>query len=242
MAQSNKESNVRDLTPFWQNHTVDPPISWENWSDLFHLAIIAQGNIDIENLKNPSERHHHQAPTLENPTHNQSENLRKLRTDRNIQEQRPYDEEETASIKTETKKFNGMRMEFAGKKLRSILYLALGNERKRIFGQKFTKVRILQISYKEFWKFLATVFVRKTNVTFERHKLLNRNQRDRESLEQFWGALAKIAKKCDIAAGEEEWIRDIFINNMKNYEIQRELLTQTLPPREALKVALIDEK
>ena len=84
--------------------------------------------------------------------------------------------------------------------------------------------------------------MRKTNVTFESHKLLNRKQRDRESLEQFWGALAEMAKKCDITAGEEEWIRDIFINNMRNYDIQRKILTETLPPREALNVALIDEK
>ena len=162
--------------------------------------------------------------------------------ERNTQEQRRYDEEETASIKTETKKFNGMRIEEADKKLRSVLYLALGNEGKRIFGQKFTKVKVLQISFKEFWEFLAIAFVRKTNVTFERHKLLNRKQRDRESLEQFWGALAEMAKKCDITAGEEEWIRDIFINNMKNYDIQKKLLTETLPPRKALNVALIDEK
>ena len=45
-----------------------------------------------------------------------------------------------------------------------------------------------------------------------------------------------------MAAEEEEWIRDIFISNMKNYDIQRKLLTETLPPREALNVALIDEK
>ena len=62
------------------------------------------------------------------------------------------------------------------------------------------------------------------------------------SLEQFWGALAEMARKCDIAAGEEEWIRDTFINNMKNYDIQRKLLTETLPPREAQNIAIIDEK
>ena len=142
-----------------------------------------------------------------------------------------YDEEDSASIKTETKKFNGMRLEEADKKLRSVLSLALGNEGKRIFEQKFTKVKILQISFKGFWDFLATTFVKKTKFTFERHKLLNRKQGDRESLEEFWG---------DIAAGE--WIRDIFINNMKNYDIQMKLLTETLPPREALNVALIDEE
>ena len=135
-----------------------------------------------------------------------------------------------------------MRLEEADKKLRSVLYLALGNEGKRIFGQNFTKVKILQISFKEIWDFLAIALVRKTNVTFERLKLLNRKQRDRESLEQFWGASAEMAKKCDIAAGEKEWIRNIFINNMKNCDIQRKLLKETLPPREALNVALIDEK
>ena len=242
MAQSSNESNVRGIPPFWQNHTVDPPIPWEDWSDLFQLAIIAKENIDIENLLNPSERHHPLPPNLENSTDGETDTQRRSRLERNSQEQRRYDEEETASIKTETKKFNGMRIEEADKKLRSVLYLALGNEGKRIFGQKFTKVKVLQISFKEFWEFLAIAFVRKTNVTFERHKLLNRKQRDRESLEQFWGALAEMAKKCDIIAGEEEWIRDIFINNMKNYDIQRKLLTETLPPREALNVALIDEK
>ena len=114
-----------------------------------------------------------------------------------------------------------MRIDEDDKKLQWILYLALENEGKRFFGPKFTNVTILQISFKEFWEFLETAFVRKKNVTFERHKLLNRKQRDRESLEQFWGSLAEMANKSDIAAGEEEWIRDIFINNMKNYDIQR---------------------
>ena len=132
---------------------------------------------------------------MENPLDGETENQKKSRIDRNVQEQRSYDKEETASIKTETKKFNGMRLEEADKKTQSVLYLALGNEGKRIFGQKSTKVKILQISFKEFWEYLATAFVRKANVTFERHKLLNRKQRDRESLEKFWGALAEMAKK-----------------------------------------------
>ena len=55
-----------------------------------------------------------------------------------------------------------MRLEEADKKLRSILYLALGNEGKKIFGQKFTRVKVLQISFKEFWENLSIAFVRKT--------------------------------------------------------------------------------
>ena len=170
---------MRGIPSFWQNHTVAPPIPWEEWSDLFQLAKIAKENTDIDSM-----------------------------------------------LSTQ----------------RSILYLALGNEEKKIFGQKFTRVKILQTSSKEFWENLSMAIVRKTNVTFERHKLLNRKQRDRESLEQFWGALAEMAKRCNISAREDKWIRAIFINNMKNSETQRKLLTSTLPPLEALNVALIDEK
>ena len=119
--QSNNESNVRGIPPFRQNHTVDPPITWDDWSDFFHLAIIAKENIDIKNLRNLSERHHPQPPTIENPTDKQSESQIKSRIDRTIQEQRRYDEEETASINSETKKFKGMRKEEVDKKQRSIL-------------------------------------------------------------------------------------------------------------------------
>ena len=75
--------------------------------------------------------------------------------------------------KAETKQFNRLTIEEADKKLRSILHLALGNEKKRKNGQKFTRLKILQISFKGFWENLAASFVRKTNVTFERNKLLN---------------------------------------------------------------------
>ena len=113
MAQSNSnESNVRGIPSFWQNHTVDPPIPWEEWSDLFQLAIIAKENIDIENLLNPTERYHPPPPTLENPPENESDAQKTSRIERNIQEQKRFDDEE---IKLETKKFNGMRLEEADK-------------------------------------------------------------------------------------------------------------------------------
>ena len=138
MAQSHNESSMRVIPPLWQNHTVNPPIPWEDWSDLFHLAIIAKENVDIENLLSPSERHHPRPPKLENRRKPNRNSKRKTRLERNIPEQKRYDDEQAASIKSKIKKLNGMRIEEADKKLRSILYLALGNEGKRIFGQKFT--------------------------------------------------------------------------------------------------------
>ena len=64
MAQSkSNKSNVRGIPSFWQNHTVDSPIPWKEWSDLFPFAVIAKEITDIENLLNPIERiiHKHQS-------------------------------------------------------------------------------------------------------------------------------------------------------------------------------------
>ena len=181
---------MRGIPSFWRNHTVDLPIPWEEWSNLFQLAVIAKENIDIDNLLKPTERCHPRPPLLENPPEGQTKTHKLTCLEKNIREQKRYEDEETASMKTGTKRFNGMNFEGADKKLQSILYLALGNEGKKIFGQKSTRVKTLQNSFKEFWENLSVTFVRKTNVTLERHKLLNRKQRDRESLEQFRGALA----------------------------------------------------
>ena len=140
------------IPSFWQNHTVDPPIPWEEWSDLFQLAIIAKEKIDIENLLNPSERYHPLPPTLENPPENESDAQKTSRIERNIREQKRFDDEEMASIKSETKKFNGMRLEEADKKLRSILYLALGNEGKKIFAKSLRELKFYKFFSKNFGK------------------------------------------------------------------------------------------
>ena len=132
MPQSNNESNVRGMPSFWQNHTVDPPIPWEEWSDLFQLAITAKEKVDIKNSLNPIERYYPDPPALENRTEKESENQRKERL-----VQKRYDDEEAASIRTVAKGFKGMRIEEADKKLRSTLHLALENERKKSSDKNF---------------------------------------------------------------------------------------------------------
>ena len=84
MAQSNRnESNVRGIPSFWQNHTVDPPIPWEEWSDLFQLAIIAKEKFDIDNLLSPTERYHPHTPLLENQPESETEPQKTSRLERN---------------------------------------------------------------------------------------------------------------------------------------------------------------
>ena len=72
---------------------------------------------------------------------------------------------------------------------------------------------------------------------------MNRKQKDRESYEQFWGALSDLARSCEIGIkAEQEWIRDVFILNMKNCDLQRRLISETFNPLDALNQAIIDEK
>ena len=51
-----------------------------------------------------------------------------------------------------------MRRTEADKKLRSILFLALGSKGKRVFTQKNARVKILAISFSEFWTLLDAAF------------------------------------------------------------------------------------
>ena len=81
-----------------------------------------------------------------------------------------------------------------------MLFLALENERENIF----TKGK--KINFCECWDYLNLDFMRKRNITFEGHKMLNGRQRDRKRLEGFRGTFAQLAKKSNISGGEEKWM------------------------------------
>ena len=59
-----------------------------------------------------------------------------------------------------------------------------------------------------------------------------------ETVEQFYGKLKELAENCDFENKEETLIRDVFITNLIDPEIQKELLKQTVEPRQALKLAI----
>ena len=61
------------------------------------------------------------------------------RESRNKNAMKQYESSEEKRINEEKRKFNGMRRMEADKKLRSILFLALGSEGKRVFTQKKTE-------------------------------------------------------------------------------------------------------
>ena len=98
---------------------------------------------------------------------------------------------------------------------------------KRVFSQKHPIVKTLSISFEEILDLLDAVFVKPANIKFERYKLLSRKKKDRESCKQFLGAQAVLARSADFEVNaEQEWIRDVFMFNMRNCDLQRRLLSK----------------
>ena len=86
------------------------------------------------------------------------------------------------------------------------------------------------LSTEEFWKIVEEAFIHLRNITFDRHVFL--------ITKQLYGKLKKLAEKCDFENKEETLIRDVFINNLIDPEIRKEILKQTVEPRQALELKI----
>ena len=60
----------------------------------------------------------------------------------------------------------------------------------------------------------------------EGQKFFGRRQKDNESLKKFHETLSELAKNCKLGELESELVRDIFITNMRNVEIQKKLFIE----------------
>ena len=142
---------------------MEPPHAWTHWSDKFQLAIIAKENLNIDNLSEP-EVPEKQIPIPEQPTEIRTRKKPAGKKKDCYEIRRSRQKEEN---KRQKKKFGGLRRAEADKKLKSILFLTLGNERKTVFSQKSPRVKILSISFEEIWGLLDLTFKKTPNVTFE---------------------------------------------------------------------------
>ena len=57
-------------------------------------------------------------------------------------------------------------------------------------------------------------------------------------MEQFYSVLKELAEKCDFENREEVIIRDIFVTNMLDDDMQRELLRDKVEPKGNLSIAV----
>ena len=94
------------------------------------------------------------------------------------------------------------------------------------------------LSTAEFWKFVESAFIRPRNITFDRHVFLITKNLRGNTTKHFYGKLKELAENWDFENKEETLIRDVFITNLTDTEIQKELLKQAVEPRQAFELAV----
>ena len=126
----------------------------------------------------------------------------------------------------------------ADRKTVSLLYLSIGIEGRRILNCKNPHIMIDTLATVDFWKIVEEAFIRPRNITFDRHVFLITKQLRVETVEVFYEKLKEMAENCDFENKEETLIREVLITNLMDPENQKELLKQTVEPRQALELAM----
>ncbi len=101
---------------------------------------------------------------------------------------------------------------------------------------------IEDLSFHELWHQLDAVFFIKRNITVTRVIFLSRRQREAETLEHFHAALTELAAKCHFRDLETELVRDLFITNITDLELQRKFLRRAMDDEEVLETAIAWER
>ena len=120
----------------------------------------------------------------------------------------------------------------------SLRYLSIGVEGRRILSCKNPHITIDTLPTVDFWKIMDEAFIRPRNITFDLHVFLITKQLRGETVEHFYGKPKELTENCDFENKEETLIRDVFITNLIDPEIHKQLLKQTVEPRQALELAI----
>ena len=115
----------------------------------------------------------------------------------------------------------------ADRKTVSLLYLSIGVEERRILNCKNSHIMIDSLSTVDFWKIVEEAFIRPRNLTFDRHVFLITEELQGETVEYFYGKLKELAENW-VSTKEGTLIREVFITNLMDPEIEKELLKQTV--------------
>ena len=80
------------------------------------------------------------------------------------------------------------------------------------------------------------------NTTFDRFKFFKSMKQSHESLETFYSRIREAGAKCKLKDLEEHLVRDLFIINMTNTSIQKDLLSEVRTPQQVLNFATNRER
>ena len=150
---------------------------------------------------------------------------------------------DTTSNPRKKELMGGVEEQIAEKKAVSFLYIALGEAARKMLLDRKPDMDIKATKLKDLLKECQDAFQKKRNRLMDRHKFLNRKQKEDESLEQFWHVLNGLAANCDFGTQTTGLVYDIFVSNMKNTAVQERLFTEPKDnPEEALKFAVAFEQ
>ena len=241
MAQSARESRKTPLSiePFWERPTSDPPIRWEKWRNHVKLAILASENITLDTLLQPK-------PTIVRlPAEPKYETAIE---DSSIEQgERSSDTKQSIESAMGVKK---LKVNRSGSTMRGSAMESLRSKMcvssipkhwyrgKTFANTKISHDNIYDLSTLKLWEMMEIAYIRPRNITFDRYVFFSRKQKKGETVEQFYSILKELAENCDFENREDVIIRDIFIKNMLDDDIQGELLRDTVDPERALSFAV----
>ena len=193
MAQSaEKSKTILGLETFWEKPSSNPPTPWEKWRSQLKMALVAKTKIELDALlrEKPTTLTYPPEPVEEQPVQNSTQTMERERLTRYNQAK--------AKWKNEAKwKNQAIANE---KRARSMIYLTIGIEGRRIHTRKNPHTNVENITTKQLWEELELTFIRPRNVTFDRYLLLTRRQQKGETMEQFYSALRSLAEFCQLGA------------------------------------------
>ncbi len=238
-------SKTLDLEMFWGKPTPYPRVPLEKWKRRFIVALLAKTMISFEEI-----RHYYREPQLFYPPQEaapldktETKNQEELRMARNKEKkQHAKDMYDREWNHWKNSSASGLNLSAANARATAILFMMLGAEGQRWYEQKRPHDDITTMQFDELRHLLDEVFHIKQNVSVERFKFLSRRQGENETLEHFHSALTALAARCQLRDLERELVRDLFITNICDLELQREYLRKELSATEVLETALAWER
>ena len=130
----------------------------------------------------------------------------------------------------------------ADNKAKRLMYISPGAQATNIFHQGFPNTDLQKCTTDALVEQLKESFTQARIETFDRFQFFRCQQKEGESLEVFHSRIKKHATLCNWEHLEESLVKNIFIQGMRNQQIQMDLLSEDRTPSETLNYALARER
>ena len=212
---------------FWAKASINPPFLQESWIGQFFLAAGLKDNINPRDLlTEPTEVIGEPPPRPESIAEGEDAGAANARRQR-----------DQAAIRRITKlnierRRKGHRISQncfyheAEARMKSRLFFALGNEGRRRFAHSFPHTDISDIPFREFHTGCETLFKVEREYTVERIKLCNTIfMLENDTFLSFYARLSAQVALCNWPNDqEEETLKDLFIGQIRDVDVQQQLI------------------